>query len=55
MDLYEWWFEVEKGYFYCVGERANGRLWETSAISTVETMSDHYRVTTENTVYKLFW
>lgn len=26
MDLYHWWVEVEKGYFF-LGERANGRLW----------------------------
>ena len=55
MDLYNWKFESRHDYLYCVGERSNGRLWETSYVVTIETKYDHYRVTTVNSVYYLFW
>jgi hypothetical protein len=55
MDLYNWWIETEDHYIYVVGERRNGRLWETSEVVSIQTMPDHYRVHTENSVYKLFW
>lgn len=55
MELHNWKFESHNQYLYCVGALDNGKRWETSYIISVETKYDHYRVTTANSVYYLFW
>jgi len=43
------------GRMYVVGDLPDGRLWETSTVSCVESTQTHYIVYTSNSVYYLYW
>jgi hypothetical protein len=54
--LYDWDFVATKsGMLYCIGTKENYKEWETSQVVVVETKHDHYKVTTLNSVYHLYW
>ena len=54
-NLYNWTFEVEDGYLYCVGDLENGKGWQTSSIDRLITTRHGYRVVTRHSVYFLPW
>jgi hypothetical protein len=54
--LYDWKFETAyNGSLYLTGKLWCGKEWETSNVWKLETLSDHYRVTTNYSVYELYW
>jgi hypothetical protein len=54
--LYDWKFETSsRGSLYLTGYLWDGRAWETSNVWKLETRHDHYRVTTNYSVYELYW
>jgi hypothetical protein len=54
--LYNWKFETSShGSLYLSGYLWSGKSWETSNVWKLETLNDHYRVTTNYSVYELYW
>lgn len=53
--LYNWNIFTKNGYFYCEGEWTNGKEWITSSIQCMHTGPNYYVITTENSVYYLYW
>jgi len=54
--LYDWTFKTSRnGNIYLVGYLSSGKEWETSNVWKLETLDDHYRVTTNYSVYELYW
>ena len=53
--LYNWNIFTKNGYLYCEGEWYNGKGWITSHILSITTWPNYYIITTENSVYYLYW
>ena len=57
VSLHNWTLERDQeGYIYVQGTLENGNNWQTSPVVSMNTMDDHYEITTEsNTIYRLYW
>ena len=53
--LYNWQFESHHGFLYLTGYLYCGKAWQTSDVWKLETLHDRYRVTTNYSVYDLYW